>query len=91
LGVGVEVEVLKGQDKEAGRGNQSAHTATTWQIDYELRGHEPRDRAADLLLEIEDGLERGAEVFDAADEVACVYVVLCGVSLVEELVRREEG
>lgn len=50
--------------------------AAAREIDDELRDHEAGDAAADLALEVEDGLEGGAEVFDAADEVAGVDVVL---------------
>lgn len=57
--------------------------SSAWEIDYELGCHETGDRAADLLFEIEDCLERGAQVFDALDEVAGVDVVLgaCFVSV----------
>jgi hypothetical protein len=51
-----------------------------------LRGHEAGDCAAEGGFEIEDCGERGAEVFDAADEVAGVDVVLWG-----ELAAVERG
>lgn len=53
-----------------------AFAAAPREVNHELRGHETGDAAADLGLEVEDGLEGSAEVFHAFDEVACVDVVL---------------
>jgi len=57
-------------------GGSKALAAAAGKVDDELGRHEAGDCATKLGLEVEDGGERGAEVFDAADEVACVDVVL---------------
>jgi hypothetical protein len=50
--------------------------ATTGEVDNELWGHEAGDCATELLFEVEDGREWCPQVFDTADEVTCVDVVL---------------
>ena len=55
-----------------------ALTPAARQGDDEVRRHEAGDRAADLGFEAENGRERGAEVFDAADKVVLEDVVLEG-------------
>ena len=57
------------------RGSETLATAAR-EIDDKLRGHEAGDCAAKLLFEMEDGEERRAKIFDAADHVALVDVVL---------------
>jgi hypothetical protein len=62
------------------RGSETLTTAA-WKVDHELGRHEACDCATKLFLESQDGGERGTEVFDAADEVACVDIVLVCVSI----------
>lgn len=57
------------------RGSETL-AAAAGEIDDELWCHEAGNAAADLALEVEDALERCAQVFDAFDEVAGVDVVL---------------
>jgi hypothetical protein len=73
-------------------GGSEAFAAAAGEVDDELREHEAGDCAAEGGLEGEDCGEGRAEVFDAADEVASVDVVLLRVGRSGEWeIRRGRG